>query len=176
MPKNSANKQYLRIQNSSLLNDVKESIGDVLYRQNPSIPQQPQDYKPISFCFSYFSGSTAFTQTLTGTSVASGITYYNLTHGVVWSDGTNWNWTASLGVVPTGSTRYSTLNNGGKPIPNSLGYSWVTFSGASSGTSMTNSLKGVCPPASTPLPTPASSVSPTPSPTVTPTITPSPSA
>lgn len=144
MPKNSANKQYLRIQNSSLLNDVKDSAGSVIFGQSPSIPQQPQDYKPINFCFSYRFSNSAFTQTLTGTSVASGYTYYNLTHGVVWSDGTNWNWTDSLGVIPTGSTRYSTMNNGAKPIPNSLGYSWVAFSGASTGTSMTYSLKGTC--------------------------------
>jgi hypothetical protein len=144
MPKNSANKQYLRIQNSSLLNDVKDSAGEIIFAQNPSLPQPPPNYLSINFCFSYRFNNSAFTQTLTGTSVASGYTYYNLTHGVVWSDGTNWNWTDSLGVIPTGSTRYATMNNAAKPLPNSLGYSWVRFSGASTGTSMTYSLKGTC--------------------------------
>lgn len=144
MPKNSANKQYLRVKDSSLLSDVKDSAGSVIFGQSPSLPQPAPNYTPINFCFSYRFNNSAFTQTLTGTSVASGYTYYNLTHGVVWSDGTNWNWTNSLGVIPSGSTRYSTMNNGGKTIPNSLGYSWITFSGASSGTSMTYSLKGTC--------------------------------
>ena len=144
MPKNSANKQYLRVKNSSLLNDVKDSAGPVIYSQNASLPQPPPNLTSASFCFSYNFSSSAITETEIGAGTASGLTYYNLTHGVVWSDGTNWNWTTSLGVIPTGNTRYATMSNGAKTTPNSLGYSWATFSGASSGTSMNSSLRGTC--------------------------------
>jgi hypothetical protein len=180
MPKNSANKQYLRVKDSSLLNDVKDSAQSVIYRERPSLPQPPPNVTSANFCFRYDFGSSAFTETLAGAGVNSGFTYYDLTHGIVWSDGTNWNWTSELGVIPTGSTRYATLNNGGKITPDSFGFSWVTFSGASSGTSMTSCLRGVCPPPLSPTPTPsvtpAASSAPTPTPSVTPTITPSPSA
>jgi hypothetical protein len=144
MPKNSANKQYLRVKNSSLLNDVKDSAGPVIYSQNSSLPQPPPNVTSASLCFNYTFNSSAFTETKTGTGIASGYTYYNLTHGVVWSDGTNWHWTNALGELPTGNTRYSTMNNLGKIVPNSIGYSWDIFSGASVGTIMYSSLRGTC--------------------------------
>lgn len=144
MPKNSANKQYLRIKNSSLLNDVKDSAGEVIYSQKSSLPQPPPDVTSASFCFNYGFGVSSFTETKTGAGTASGLTYYDLTHGYVWSDGTNWYWTNEVGVIPTGNTRYATMNNSGKIVPNSLGYSWDIFSGASSGTIMYSSLRGTC--------------------------------
>jgi hypothetical protein len=147
MPKNSANKQYLSIQNSSLLNDVKDSTGSVIYPKNPSLPQPPIGYSPplpsglttgVSLCFNYDFSSTGFTETKTPSGSFSGFTYYNLTHGVVWTAGAvYWYWTDTLG--DTGTT-YGQLYNGGQNTPNSLSYNWGT--GASE--TMNSSLIGSC--------------------------------
>jgi hypothetical protein len=140
MPKNSANKQYLSVKNSSLLNDVKDSLESVLYAGAPSL-LQPTTVD--SFCFNYTFTNTAITQTLTstGTFTGSGYNYFTLTHGIVWSDGTKWSWTSVLG---TGGTTYATLNNGGKNIPSNYGFFWTPETGQT-GTTMISTLKGSCP-------------------------------
>jgi hypothetical protein len=169
MPKNSANKVYLASRFSSILNDVKDSLEGILNPEQPSIPQPPT---VDSYCFNYVFSNTAVTQTLTATGSwsGSGINYFTLTHGYVWSNGTSWYWTSAL----TGGTTYATMNNGGKTNPSNYGFFWKTASGQTN--TMISSLKGECPPALSPTPTPSIAASPAASPGVTPTPTPSPSA
>lgn len=93
-----------------------------------------------TFCFDYTFSAVGYTDTKTPDGVYSGYSYYNLTNGVVWSDGgVYWYWADVLG---NDSTYYDRLYNGAQSTPNSFSYTWQNPSG-STGT-MNSSLIGSC--------------------------------
>jgi hypothetical protein len=86
MPKNSANKQYIRVKNSSLLNDVKDSAGAVINPKNPSLPQPPiSTPSPSPLAVNTFNleyDNASFTSICAGSAPTSDYYSYDSTIGI----------------------------------------------------------------------------------------------
>ncbi len=85
--------------------------------------------------------SVNYAESKTPDGVFSGYSYYNLTNGVVWSDGgVYWYWSDTLG---NSTTYYDRLYNGMRLTPNSSSYNWYNPN-SSAGTQFNSSLIGGC--------------------------------
>lgn len=93
-----------------------------------------------TICFDYTFSSVSYKDTKTPSGSYSGYYYYNLTNGVVWSNGgVYWYWSNVLG---NDTTFYDRLYNGVQSIPNSLSYTWQNPFGSTG--LMNTSLIGAC--------------------------------